>query len=132
MTEKMRQMTIKIPESAYLKLKVMGLMRKQSMTAVVLELIENCDRLMPSDPVAEKRIYEALKNVWASTPKPAAVEQDKSRRLLVSKIVKLRKSGSTYQEIADALQNEEVPTLSGRGKWHKQAVHKLLRERGLI
>ena len=36
-----------------------------------------------------------------------------------------RNKGKTFDQIAEYLKQEDVPTLSGRGKWHAQTVHRV-------
>ncbi len=45
----------------------------------------------------------------------------------VTTIKKLRVSGMSYEQIAQHLEMEKIPTLSGRGKWHAPTVSSLLK-----
>jgi hypothetical protein len=40
-------------------------------------------------------------------------------------ISSMRREGSTYNEIATHLDSLNLPTFSGRGKWHAQTIHRL-------
>lgn len=40
-------------------------------------------------------------------------------------IANMRQDGSTYNEIASHLVDLNLPTFSGRGKWHAQTIHRL-------
>jgi len=40
-------------------------------------------------------------------------------------IIKMRKDNKTYQVIADQLEKDGIPTLSGRGNWHAPTVQNL-------
>ncbi len=42
-------------------------------------------------------------------------------------IKKLRDNGLSYEQIARQLEEEKIPTLSGRGKWHAPTVSNLLK-----
>lgn len=37
----------------------------------------------------------------------------------------MRDEGATYGQIADRLEGEEIPTFSGKGKWHAQTIHRI-------
>jgi hypothetical protein len=37
----------------------------------------------------------------------------------------LRDQGKTYKEIAQHLDDENIPTFSGKGGWHAPTIHKL-------
>ena len=51
--------------------------------------------------------------------------EDPNRRRVVEIIDEMRKENATYSDIARRLQMENLPTFSGRGKWHAQTVHRL-------
>ena len=44
-------------------------------------------------------------------------------------ITALRADGATFEKIAAELEDRQIPTVSGRGKWRGQAVSKLLKEK---
>ncbi len=44
---------------------------------------------------------------------------------VLSMILSMRNDGSTYNEIASHLVSLDLPTFSGRGKWHAQTIHRL-------
>jgi len=50
---------------------------------------------------------------------------DPRRQALVDKVKGLRAEGLSYEKIAQQLENENVPTLSGRGRWRGQTIHRL-------
>ncbi|MFH0729691.1 MAG: recombinase family protein [Pseudomonadota bacterium] len=55
---------------------------------------------------------------------PAAVDRDE----VIDLIIRLREDGMTYKEIAQRLEDENIPTFSGKGAWHAQTVHKVCRK----
>lgn len=73
----------------------------------------------------------------SSEAKPEAAEADtddevskdnlpRSSREEVRKIaMELREQGKTYKEIAQYLDDEKIPTFSGKGGWHAPTIHKL-------
>ena len=57
----------------------------------------------------------------AEVGQQTAMQRDK----LVSMIQALREQGFTYEKIARHFEENQIPTISGRGKWRGQAVSKL-------
>jgi hypothetical protein len=47
------------------------------------------------------------------------------KRMLVSEILSFRKAGKTFKQIADLFNEENTPTLSGRGKWSTASIMRL-------
>ncbi len=105
-----------------------------------------------SEPVAEiadeskpAPESEALPEKQASTPDQAAenplppldappvspirakaTDEDRTRALQIIK--KMYQKEATYNQIALRLEEENLPTFSGRGKWHAQTIHRLLKK----
>jgi len=52
-------------------------------------------------------------------------QEDPNRKRVIEIIDEMRKENATYSDIAERLQMENLPTFSGRGKWHAQTVHRL-------
>ena len=48
---------------------------------------------------------------------------------ILERIYELRRKGNTLQEIADELNRKEIPTFSGKGKWHKGTVSLVMKRR---
>ena len=66
-----------------------------------------------------------------STPAPDAAQEKplRSERGVVRKLaLSLRDKGMTFKEIAQYLDDEKVPTFSGKGGWHAPTIHKLCKE----
>ena len=95
-----------------------------------------------SKPASES---EALPEKQASTPDQAAenplptmdappvspirakaTDEDRTRALQIIK--KMYQKEATYNQIALRLEEENLPTFSGRGKWHAQTIHRLLKK----
>lgn len=72
----------------------------------------------------------AVKSV--SDPKSTKNQEGKTvnvdRDDVIQIIKKMHKSGSSYGQIALHLEKEKISTFSGRGKWHGQTVHRLLKQ----
>lgn len=50
---------------------------------------------------------------------------DMNKDDILAIIADMRRDGSTYHEIASHLVDLNLPTFSGRGKWHAQTIHRL-------
>jgi Recombinase len=48
------------------------------------------------------------------------------QKQVVRIIAERRNEGETLEQIAAYLREQDIPTLSGRGKWHAQTAHRLL------
>lgn len=88
--------------------------------AVLLQhLVEGTASGMPlSQPACENRTDAAIGDQEFST---ASVDRDE----VVDMILRLREDGMTYKEIAQRLEDDRIPTFSGKGAWHAQTVHKV-------
>lgn len=56
------------------------------------------------------------------------IESDPNRKRVMEIIAEMRAINATFQEIAQRLEEENLPTFSGRGKWHAQTVHRLCQD----
>ncbi len=56
------------------------------------------------------------------------IESDPNRKRVMEIISEMRGINATFQEIAQRLEEEKLPTFSGRGKWHAQTVHRLCQD----
>ena len=103
----------------------------------VLESIESFCENDACEPVEDESTLEpenaGLKAVEqrldAKAEKPAeekATRRTKQNQDLVPMIKSLREQGYSYEKIARHLEENNVPTVSGRGKWRGQAVSKLI------
>jgi len=56
--------------------------------------------------------------------------QDKEQRIAVTQeiISKFRAEDKTWPWIADYLNNNGFPTISGKGRWHRQSVSALIKK----
>lgn len=73
------------------------------------------------DQVEESEFFE--EEVVAKTQDSPNTDMSKDEVLKI--IANMRKSGATYNEIATHLVDLNLPTFSGRGKWHAQTIHRL-------
>lgn len=62
---------------------------------------------------------------WKQTDPPTHLSLTERAEFL--KLMKhMRKNGAQYHEIADDFNGRGFPTVSGRGRWHAQSVHRML------
>jgi hypothetical protein len=83
---------------------------------------ETISPAMPNDTKLQKS-----KTVTPETD--TATDAEKSEGMNKDEVMELiqtmREEGSTYNEIAAHLAGLDLPTFSGRGKWHAQTIHRL-------
>jgi hypothetical protein len=70
----------------------------------------------------KKREFSEERASDAANGSPKPVQRDE----LVTMIVGLREQGFSYEKIARHLEENQIPTISGRGRWRGQAVSKLI------
>ena len=54
---------------------------------------------------------------------------EKRHKKVFKIIAKMRGQNKTYEDIADYLEKEGIPTFSRRGHWHAQTIHRLCRDK---
>ena len=55
------------------------------------------------------------------------IVQHKAEQVVVQAIVRMRKSGSSYKEIADWLNNEGYPTKNRTKRWSRPTIYKIVK-----
>ena len=123
-----------------------------SIKEFAIEYVENQKRLIKAEQRkanAEIRNTESIETFFSIiknymegfTPKNSITESktrrgpykqrplDDNRKIIFKIITKMREKNATYEDIANHLVKEKIPTLSGRGTWHAQTVHRLGRDR---
>ncbi len=101
------------------------------------------EEIAPVDPVeAQSEESDTAEAISESQPDEESFEPDtesikpdaedsqeelpRSNREDIRKIaLELREKGKTYKEIAQYLDDENIPTFSGKGGWHAPTIHKL-------
>jgi anti-sigma factor RsiW len=71
---------------------------------------------------------EASRREGAAEPLYRASSSVVEREAVIDLIIGLRQDGMTYKEIAQHLEDENIPTFSGKGAWHAQTVHKVCKQ----
>ena len=74
---------------------------------------------------AEPEIIEEEISADSSYDEEEFEEETITRDDILNMICGLREEGMTYDQIAKQLEEEAVPTFSGKGKWRGQTVHRL-------
>lgn len=77
------------------------------------------DKPEPQDP--GESTSNSLKTLENTEMKSSADE----KRDVIKIMKKLRKKGGTYKEIANFLNENNIPTFSNKGHWHAQTIHRL-------
>jgi hypothetical protein len=95
--------------------------RKADTFEQILQMIQ------PLCKVFEASARKNMENIHAEQNVESVREDYKAdhRSMLKQRVMEMRENGSSYSQIARTLQNENIPTLSGKGKWHPQTVQRL-------
>lgn len=86
-------------------------------SAVVPEIMEVMDSCDEQPVIEEPELVISVKK----TETQSTMDKDE----ILNVIASMRREGSTYNEIASHLDDLNLPTFSGRGKWHAQTIHRL-------
>ena len=70
----------------------------------------------------------AIENEESADAESPESSREMTRQKIIQTIHEMYDVGSTYNEIAQYLANNNIPTFSGRGKWHAQTIHRLYKE----
>jgi hypothetical protein len=74
-----------------------------------------------------ERPERAERSIPASLSPPSlSLLRPESKAAVLQRLQALQAEGLSLQKIADRLNNEGVPTLSGKGKWQKGTIGNLL------
>ncbi len=74
-----------------------------------------------SQPAAPDAVSGAVKTEIAAD----AVNSEMDRESIIERIGAMRKEAFSYEKIARTLEEQGIPTFSGKGAWHSQTVSKL-------
>lgn len=106
--------------------------KKQLVTMVSVEAHEAIERIRKT--TGEKKA-QVVERAILALEKPADLfspvepeTTDLSRDQIIDLINKMRREGNSYQVIADQLNQKQIPTLSGKGKWHGKTVQKICKK----
>ena len=127
-------LTLRIPSESHQDLKLLSAVTKRSMTDLFLEMIEDYKSKVMNDSqftmFIEQKFGETSDELSSVQKK---IEQQKSRAIkkqeIIEQIVQMRrKQKMTYDEIAKALENKGISTITGKGSWQRGTVFKLYNE----
>ncbi len=96
-----------------------------------LEGIEGILKELAKDGIPQQgRTATLLHDVEAAklAKRQIKIDSDPNRKRVMQIISEMRAINATYQEIAQKLEEEQLATFSGRGKWHAQTVHRLCQD----
>ena len=78
---------------------------------------------------AVEKLMESLPGIVQQTVPARSIPRRRKinarKQEILDTINKLRDESMTYEEIADYLTKNNIPTFSGRGRWHAQTIHRL-------
>jgi hypothetical protein len=74
-----------------------------------------------------RRALRTLAQVGQGTYAGDAVSPVQRKARLLPRLLAWKAEGPSHQAMADRLNNEEEPTLTGRGRWHGGTIGKLLK-----
>lgn len=126
MTEKYRSYSMMMPENLYKRLRGMSYIKNRSMTSLTIGYIEKGLDIDEKDATFDSSEHVQSAVIFSEYSK---VEL---KALLIEKILKCRQKQMSYAATARALEGEKLPTPSGKGRWHRQTVYRLLKTEGLI
>ncbi len=109
-------------------------LKAQEKAASALEriamVLETAVGIKPVSPVAQADIREQQTSETEKIPEPVETASETHADIeknLLETIMEMRNSGTSFDKIAGELEERQIPTVSGRGRWRGQAVSKLLK-----
>lgn len=83
----------------------------------------------------ESGFFLPLNNTESQTVSPFKCEKGdiektsgSDRKIVLDMIFSMREKGATFDQIASCLDEKNIPTFSGKGKWHAQTIHRICRK----
>ncbi len=68
---------------------------------------------------------DSMRHAFSMKKAPRRRKIDQRKQEILDLIKRLRDENMTYEEVADYLDKNNIPTFSGRGRWHAQTIHRL-------
>jgi hypothetical protein len=122
---------LELPRDLHKELKLIALQQKTTIEEIIIEGVEE---QIAKYKTAREYVREHFnkyrpirEQVREQVDKYQYSEIQNSREKALKRIEDLRKQGLGYRRIAERLNAEGIPTLSGRGQWHKGSVWKLMK-----
>ncbi|RJP76442.1 MAG: hypothetical protein C4522_17800 [Desulfobacteraceae bacterium] len=99
---------------------------QRKMVAADVQFAESVSRI--ADHLISKKPNIHL-NLYPAPFRKKSKKSGDTHHQKVKKIIqRMRKRLKTYDEIAQFLEKENIPTFTKRGRWHAQTVHRLFQE----
>ena len=124
---------LELPRDLHKELKLIALQQKTTIQEIILEGVEE---QIAKYKTAKKYVREHFnkyrpvrEQVREQVNKYRFSEVHSNREKALKRIEDLHKQGLGYSRIAERLNAEGIPTLSGRGKWHTSTAWKLIKRR---
>ena len=122
---------LELPKDLHKELKLIALQQKITVEEI---LIEGAKEQVAKYKAAREQVKEHF-NKYKSVREQVKEQVNKykfseghsNRVKALKRIENLHKQGLGYRRIAERLNAEGIPTLSGRGQWHKSTVWKLIK-----
>ncbi len=89
---------------------------------------ENIVESPPDSSMAQENIQTKGTASMASSPQKQKAPFNLGRKEVINLIIALRKEGKSFKQVAVYLEEKNVPTFSGKGKWHAPTVANLLKK----
>ena len=104
-------------------------MRTEERKVAALEVIAaSLQKHLAGDMDEDLSPVVAVESEEGAAVEPPVSSGEMTLEKIVQIIHEMCDLGSTYNEIAQYLENKNIPTFSGRGKWHAQTIHRLYKE----
>ena len=103
--------------------------KAQAMEKIANALVQSGAIALTDESPDQAKEMPALSVIETSPPADnVRIENESSPTTLIDLIQAMRAKGLSYSKIADDLNAQEMPTVSGRGKWRGPMVSKICRE----
>jgi|GEM_PF-6153849 len=130
MNEDKHKLTVLLPRDVYLELKTKALLRKTSVTDLIVEMVRywKAPKMTKEDRENQKLMKKYFDKVLKPQFEEMADQERNHREGVYEKIKTMSVQGMSHAKIAAELEKQDVPTLSGRGRWHRQTVQQVLKK----
>ena len=116
--------TVTVDDTIHQKLALVALLNGQSMTELLTDWVQEMDVRVPDELLSGKGQVEKQ---WPAPVKPGKsgnpVDDD-----IKAMILKKRSEKVTMREISEKLNQDNIPTPSGNGKWHASTISTLIQK----
>jgi len=122
---------LELPRDLHKELKLIALQQKTTIAEIIIEGVEEQIAKYKTAREYVKEHFNKYRpvreQVREQVNKYKFSEVHSNREKALKRIEDLHKQGLGYRRIAERLNAEGIPTLSGRGQWHKSTVWKLIK-----